>query len=114
VAGTVVRWFMATIPQLRRAFGDVEAQRVRLNGQPGHLLRGPGDPEFGEAERLAIQRGMALLRAGDVSPDDLRALVAESRRDAGLGPAAAMPAAVGEHRRPSRSATSSPWTSSTV
>ncbi|HEY4095841.1 MAG TPA: RNA polymerase subunit sigma-24, partial [Baekduia sp.] len=80
----VIARFMATIPQLRRRFGDFEEQRVTVNGQPGRLLRGPGEPEFGDAERLAVEEGMARLRAGDVSPEELRALVAESRREAGL------------------------------
>jgi RNA polymerase sigma-70 factor (ECF subfamily) len=91
---------MATIPQLRRRFGDFEEQRVTVNGQPGRLLRGPGEPEFGDAERLAVEEGMARLRAGDVSPEELRALVAESRREAGLAAVPFAAAVDGDAARP--------------
>jgi RNA polymerase sigma-70 factor (ECF subfamily) len=96
VGAAVIARFMATIPQLRRRFGDFEEQRVTVNGQPGRLLRGPGEPQFGDAERLAVEEGMARLRAGDVSPDELRALVAESRREAGLAAVPFTAAAAGE------------------
>jgi RNA polymerase sigma-70 factor (ECF subfamily) len=56
---------------------------VKVNGQPGRLLRGPREPELGEAERLAAEKAGALLRSGDVDPQELAALMLRGRRAAG-------------------------------
>ena len=49
-----------------RAFGEGDTRLVRVNGQPGRLLRGRGAPPYGEAERLAIERAVALMKRADV------------------------------------------------
>ena len=46
--------------------GELESRRVRVNGQPGRLVRGPAERPFGEAERLAAEKALALLKSGDV------------------------------------------------
>jgi RNA polymerase sigma-70 factor (ECF subfamily) len=75
--------FMAGVPQLRRAFGEFETRLVRVNGQPGRLLRGRGEPQYGEAERLAVEKALALLKSGDVDATQLAALVMGGRDVAG-------------------------------
>ena len=58
--------FMAAVAQVRPASGEFESRRVRVNGQPGRLVRGPAEPPLGEAERLAAEKALALLKSGDV------------------------------------------------
>jgi RNA polymerase sigma-70 factor (ECF subfamily) len=80
VGATLIARFMAAVAQVRapsRAF-----ERVRVNGQPGRLLRGPREPQFGEAERLAVEQGLALLQSGDV---EQVAALAKGARDAAAG-----------------------------
>jgi RNA polymerase sigma-70 factor, ECF subfamily len=66
--------FMAGVAQVRRA-GEFETRLVRVNGQPGRLLRGPGEERYGEAERLAVEKGLALLKAGDSDEEELATLI---------------------------------------
>jgi RNA polymerase sigma-70 factor, ECF subfamily len=68
---TLIARFMAGVAQVRRAFGDFEARLVRVNGQRGRMLRGPEEPPFGEAERVAVQRALGLLASGEIDPKDL-------------------------------------------
>jgi RNA polymerase sigma-70 factor (ECF subfamily) len=66
VAGApLIARFMAAVARVRRESGDFESRLVRVNGQPGRVLRSPGEERFGEAERLAGQQALALLRSGD-------------------------------------------------
>ena len=55
---------------------------MRVNGQPGRLVRGPAEPQLGEAERLAAEQALALLKSGDVDAKQLAALVKDARDDA--------------------------------
>jgi RNA polymerase sigma-70 factor, ECF subfamily len=66
--------FMAGAAHARRALGGFATRPVRVNGQPGRLLLGPPEQPFGEAERRAVEKGTALLKAGDVDPKELVAL----------------------------------------
>jgi RNA polymerase sigma-70 factor, ECF subfamily len=76
--------FMAAVAQVPPPSGEFESRRVRVNGQPGRLLRGPAEPPYGEAERLATEKALALLKAGDLDAKQLAALV-KSARDAASG-----------------------------
>ena len=80
--------FMAAVAQVRPASGEFESRRVRVNGQPGRVVRGPAEPPLGEAERLAAEKALALLKSGDVDAEQLAALVKDARDAAGrrLGP----------------------------
>ena len=70
----LIACFMSGVAQVRRAFGEFETRLVRVNGQPGRLLRGPGEqPPYGEAERLAAEKALALLKSGDVEPKEVAA-----------------------------------------
>jgi RNA polymerase sigma-70 factor, ECF subfamily len=75
VGAALIARFMAGVAQVRRAFGEFETRLVRVNGQPGRLLRSPGEEPFGEAERLAAQKALALLKAGDLDPKQLATLM---------------------------------------
>jgi RNA polymerase sigma-70 factor (ECF subfamily) len=70
------------VSQVRPPSGEFESRRVRVNGQPGRLLRGPAERQLGEAERLAAEKALALLKGGDVDAEQLAALV-KGARDAG-------------------------------
>jgi RNA polymerase sigma-70 factor (ECF subfamily) len=70
--------FMAAVTRSRRAWGDFEAQLVRVNGQPGRLLRGSREPRYGETERLAVGKALDLLKSGPVDADDLVPLVTDA------------------------------------
>jgi RNA polymerase sigma-70 factor, ECF subfamily len=71
--------FMAGVAQVRRAFGEFETRFVRVNGQLGRLLRGPRQPEFGEAERRAVAHGLDHLKSGDLDAETLGAMLKGSR-----------------------------------
>jgi RNA polymerase sigma-70 factor, ECF subfamily len=67
--------FMAGVAQVRRAFGEFETRLVRVNGQPGRVLLGPAEPPFGEAERLAVEKALALMQAGELDPKELARVI---------------------------------------
>src|SRR5829696_7183543 len=67
--------FMAGVAQVRRAFGDFESRLLRVNGQPGRLLRGPGEEQYGDAERLAVAKALVLLKEGEIDVNELAAIV---------------------------------------
>jgi RNA polymerase sigma-70 factor (ECF subfamily) len=89
VGATLIARFMAAVSQARPASGELESRRVRVNGQPGRLVRGPAERQPGEPERLATERALALLKGGEVDAEQLAALVKEAREAAGQtsGPA---------------------------
>jgi RNA polymerase sigma-70 factor (ECF subfamily) len=75
--------FMAAVAQARPSSGELESRRVRVNGQPGRLLRGPAERQLGDAERLAAEKALALLKQGDVDGKQFAALVKRAREAAG-------------------------------
>jgi RNA polymerase sigma-70 factor (ECF subfamily) len=83
---------MAAVAQARPNAAEFESRRVKVNGQPGRLLRGPAERPFGEGERLAVEKALALMRS-DVDAKQLAALVKDAREATG-GPTS--PAAGGQ------------------
>jgi RNA polymerase sigma-70 factor (ECF subfamily) len=83
VGAALIARFMAAVAQVRPDSGEFEIRRVRVNGQPGRLLRGPAEPPLGEADRLAAEKTLALLKSADVDGKQLAALVKEAREGAG-------------------------------
>jgi RNA polymerase sigma-70 factor (ECF subfamily) len=83
VGAALIARFMAAVAQVRPNAGDFETRLVRVNGQPGRLLRGPAEPPYGEAERLAAEKALAPLKSGDVDAKQLAALVKAAREAAG-------------------------------
>jgi RNA polymerase sigma-70 factor, ECF subfamily len=80
---TLIARFMAAVAQARPPSGEFESRRVRVNGQPGRLVRGPREPPFGEAERLEVEKGLALLKSDDADAKELVALAKRARDAAG-------------------------------
>jgi RNA polymerase sigma-70 factor (ECF subfamily) len=76
--------FMAAVAQARPNAAEFESRRVKVNGQPGRLLRGPAERPLDESERLAAAQTLALMQSGDVDAKQLAALVKDAR-DAGGG-----------------------------
>jgi RNA polymerase sigma-70 factor, ECF subfamily len=75
--------FMAAVSQAHPPSGELESRPVRVNGQPGRLLRGPAEPPLGEAERLAAEKALALMKSSDLDAKQLAALVKGARDAAG-------------------------------
>ena len=75
VGAALIARYMAGVAQVRRAFGEFETRLVRVNGQPGRLLRSPDEEQFGEVERLAAEKALALLKSGDIDAKQLAALM---------------------------------------
>ena len=63
--------FMAGVAQVRRNYGTFEMRMVHVNGQPGRVIRGPEEPEFGEEQRRAAARVSADMRSGAFDADKL-------------------------------------------
>jgi RNA polymerase sigma-70 factor (ECF subfamily) len=97
--GALIARYIAAITQLRHSFGEFETRLVRVNGQPGRLLLGPGE-QYGEAERRTVEKALALLRSGQVDEQEIVALVIGARDLAGqrrpAGVAAQPPAEVAQ------------------
>jgi RNA polymerase sigma-70 factor, ECF subfamily len=73
-AGVIAR-FMTAVAQRARSAGGFESQRVRVNGQPGRLVRGPDEPALGEAARAAAQDALALLKSEALDAEQLARLM---------------------------------------
>ena len=52
---------------------------MRVNGQPGRVLRGPAERPLGEAERLEAEKALALLSSGELEAEQLAELVKRGR-----------------------------------
>src|SRR5215211_5062595 len=86
VGAAKIARFMAAVAQVRPGSGELESRRVRVNGQPGRLLRGPGEEQYGDAERLAVRKALALLKAGEVDADEIATVVMRELADRGRTP----------------------------
>jgi RNA polymerase sigma-70 factor (ECF subfamily) len=83
VGAALIARFMAAVSQARPPSDELESRRVRVNGQPGRLVRGPAERQPGEPERRAAEEVLALMKDADVDPERLAALVKEARDAAG-------------------------------
>ena len=82
VGAALIARFMAAVAQVRPPSGEFERRRVRVNGQPGRLMRGPAEPQLGEAGRLAAEQALELLKSGDADAEQFAALAKGARRRA--------------------------------
>jgi RNA polymerase sigma-70 factor, ECF subfamily len=73
LGAALVARFMASAAQVRRALGGFEARRVRVNGQPGRLLRARGVEQYGDVQRRAVEQALARMKSGDGGAEDLAA-----------------------------------------
>ena len=103
IGAALIARFMAAVSQARAPSAAFESRRVRVNGQPGRLVRGPAERPLGEAERLAAEKALALLKSDDVDAEQLAALVEDARAAAG-----------GRRRRPEEQAEIQVWSVLTV
>lgn len=86
VGAAVIARFMAAVAQVRPPSGALESRRVRVNGQPGRVTRGPAEPPLGEAERHAAAEALELVKSGETDDPRLAELVRAARgRAAGDG-----------------------------
>lgn len=76
---TLIARFMAAIAQAARSSSRFESEPVRVNGQPGRLVRAPAEPPPGEAERLASEKLLARMKSGEIGAEELAALAKEAR-----------------------------------
>jgi RNA polymerase sigma-70 factor, ECF subfamily len=74
----LVARFVAAVAQARPSSSAFEGRRVRVNGQPGQLLRGPAERPLEEADRLAAEKLLALIRSDDVDAQQLGVLVTDA------------------------------------
>ena len=90
VGATLIARFMVAVAQARPTSEQFETRKVRVNGQPGHLLRGPAEPEPSESQRRASAEALALARSGEVDAEQFARLVRRAREadDPSPGPAA--------------------------
>jgi RNA polymerase sigma-70 factor (ECF subfamily) len=79
VGAALIARFIAGVTQLRHAFGEFETRRVRVNGQPGRLLRGPVEPQYRAAERATVEKAAALMKSDDFDPKEFAALAMGAR-----------------------------------
>ena len=86
VGAALIARFMAAVSQARPPSDEFESRRVRVNGQPGRLVRGPAEKPLGEAERRATEHTLALLKSGDIDAEELAGLVKRAREAAGAVP----------------------------
>jgi len=98
VGAAQIARFMAAVSQVRPASDAFENRRVRVNGQPGRLLRGPAEQPFGEPERLAARKALALLKSDDADAKQFAALVKRAREAGGGRPAPSAPGRPAEVR----------------
>jgi RNA polymerase sigma-70 factor (ECF subfamily) len=83
VGAVLIARFMAAVSQARPASDEFENRPVRVNGQPGRMLRGPAERPLGEAERLAAEKAFAVMKSGDVDAKQLAELVKDARARSG-------------------------------
>jgi RNA polymerase sigma-70 factor (ECF subfamily) len=79
VGAALIARFMAAVAQGPPAAGAFETRRVRVNGQPGRVLRGPAERPLGETERREAEKALALLTSGAIEADQLAELVKRGR-----------------------------------
>src|SRR4051795_1665008 len=63
VGAALIARFMAAVSQVRPASGEFESRRVRVNGQPGRVLRGPAERPLGPSERPQAGKARAAADA---------------------------------------------------
>ena len=83
VGAALIARFMAAVAKVRPRSGEFEQRLVRVNGQPGRVMRGPAEPKLGEAGRRAVEEGLQRLKSGDAAQF---AALTRDARDAGEVP----------------------------
>jgi RNA polymerase sigma-70 factor, ECF subfamily len=79
VGAALIARFMAAVSQARPDAEAFETRRVRVNGQPGRLLRGPAEQPLSDEERRATEEALALVQSGGIDAERLSELVRRGR-----------------------------------
>src|SRR4051812_8189382 len=74
VGAALIARFMAAVSQARPDTAAFETRRVRVNGQPGRLLRGPAEQPLTDEERRATEEALALVQSGGIDAERLSEL----------------------------------------
>jgi len=75
--------FMAGVAQVRQSLGEFESRLVRVNGQPGRVLFGPGEqPPFSEDQQRMAAETLARLKSGDLDAKDFPNVGSDTGADA--------------------------------
>ena len=86
VGAAIIARFMTAVSQARPTSESFEERPVRVNGQPGRLLRGPAEPEPDASQRRAAGEALERVRSGDVDARELARLVRRAREAGGREP----------------------------
>jgi RNA polymerase sigma-70 factor, ECF subfamily len=76
---TLIARFIALIAQGRAISGALESLPARVNGQPGRVFRGPAEPPFEEADRLAVAQALEIMDAAGFDAEQHAALVSDAQ-----------------------------------
>jgi RNA polymerase sigma-70 factor (ECF subfamily) len=77
VGPALIARFMAAVAHATA--GEVESRPVRVNGQPGRIMRGPAEPPIDEEQRIATLEAQARLLSGDVDAQRLAEIMRQTR-----------------------------------
>jgi RNA polymerase sigma-70 factor (ECF subfamily) len=77
VGATLVARFMAALAQT--VAGELQSEPVRVNGQPGRVVRGPAEGALGGDKLRIAREQQALLQSGEVDADELGAMMQQAR-----------------------------------
>lgn len=77
VGPALIARFMAAVAHATA--GTVESRAVKVNGQPGLIMRGPADPPIDEQQRVAALEAQARLLAGDLDAQRLGEIMRQAR-----------------------------------
>jgi RNA polymerase sigma-70 factor (ECF subfamily) len=75
----LIAGFLAAVAQPWPSAPGYERRRVRVNGQPGIVMRGPAEPTFPAHQRQAADDLLARAQSGHVDAAELAALVQRAR-----------------------------------
>jgi RNA polymerase sigma-70 factor (ECF subfamily) len=79
VGAALIARFLGAVAQSWPSAPGYERRRVRVNGQPGIVMRGPSEPRFTEDQRRAAGEVLARVEAGELDAPELAALVRQAR-----------------------------------
>ncbi|MCW2984059.1 MAG: polymerase, sigma-24 subunit, subfamily [Conexibacter sp.] len=79
VGAPLIARFMAAVAHVRSPDGELESRMVKVNGQPGRVVRGPAERPPEEAERRAAEQALALMQSDDADAERLAALMKQAR-----------------------------------
>jgi RNA polymerase sigma-70 factor (ECF subfamily) len=83
VGAALIARFLTAVALSWPSAPGYERRRVRVNGQPGIVMRGPAEPRFDEKQRQAASDVLARVESGEVDAQEVAALVRQAREAGG-------------------------------